>query len=500
MSKSDGIEPWKTGQSWKDYRGDILLWSEATSLDASRQCAHVLYKGFKPYMARYFRIGKTMMEFLRTQPKQADFEHTDENVRRLVRECKPIERLILFMDAKLDYNDILHAAKRSLELFKIERSANETFEDFLSRFELALEEVKRDGEFVPSERQICLSVFFNLKLNNSQSEGLRNHFDLRKAGEAGKSFERLQKLVRQQLGSTGAGVVVDEDVEMEIVGYSREQKGGKGGKQYRRKGGKRVFYADDADDGWGDAYYAEEDEAELEDDVQNGGGPYEAVGGSVTDGDYNADVAETDGDSAWLAFNQCRKCMGYGHWEKDCKSKKGGNKGKGKGKRDKGSTNKGFAMFTCFAAFPVTFGCVDSGCSASCVSDCTLEKFRKEFATAIKKVQPANGAITFGDGNEGQILERVTVGTNFGDVGFNVFKTDQSIGGRVPFLLGTDFLADKSLHFGASPALEHRERQFPLRKYGGLFLIALTGGDGVSAALAIINEAENVSDILGQQC
>ena len=94
----------------------------------------------------------------------------------------------------------------------------------------------------------------------------------------------------------------------------------------------------------------------------------------------------------------------------------------------------------------------------------------------------------------------MTVGTNFGDVGFNVFKTDQSIGGRVPFLLGTDFLADKSLHFGASPALEHRERQFPLRKYGGLFLIALTGGDGVSAALAIINEAENVSDILGQQC
>ena len=45
---------------------------------------------------------------------------------------------------------------------------------------------------------------------------------------------------------------------MEIAGYtvSREQKGGKGGKQYRRKGGRRVFYAGDADDGWGDAYYA----------------------------------------------------------------------------------------------------------------------------------------------------------------------------------------------------------------------------------------------------
>jgi hypothetical protein len=493
---------WLAKQPWRDYRSDVLLWVESTSIPMEKQVPGIMLHGIKPFHATLYRhLKNTFPQVLRITPKDGEYVHGDTETQSAVRRYTPIERLLIVIDVKEKFTDVPSQARRCISLFRCDRKPTQTVEKFIQQFEAACEEVDRDGVFKVQEQLKILALFFGLGLNVSQSETVRNHFKLEKAGEAGYDLRTFSKVVERHLGdlvpdrSGGAEPMeIEENMMAARRGLGRfrpgPRKGGKGkGKGYGK--GKGKAYAAEL------LQIANEELAEWDEDWEEGGwdGAEEESG---EEEDEEGEVEEDDVELVFLAKNECRFCGKTGHWERDCfkkqaqqaKNKPGNNSNFDNNKKRKfvkfGKKTAAAVAISLMAkdTTDVAEAAVDCGSTASCVALVTVIEFKEKHPELVEKEEPYYSEIMFGDGKIGTVKTLLTINSPaLGLLSFRVYSfPDEDVKAavkskrRTPFLIGGDYLAEEEADLKFRGNLMHlvtKTKVLTLRNVGGLHLLHL---------------------------
>jgi hypothetical protein len=502
---------WAANQSWRDFRGDLQLWRESTRVDADKQVAYVLTNSIKPHHPRLYRwLKQNLTEEFRTKPKNSSYTHPGGNtlMQDAMRNLDPFQRLIKAIDIRCEYTDAVAAAGRALAIFRVGRKANETINQFITRFEEVWEEVERDALFVPEQMLAVIACFFAMGLDKSQTELLRGHFSLEKAGQDGHKLPDLYRIAKRQLGEVASIPMANGPESMEIepdpANYvkgkgKRFHPSGKGSWQGRKgkgswNGPKGRAYVAEESYGYGEEGYGyEEYEGDYEDFSEQDAQDYGEQDWTADDAAHGTELEQAVGedpeDAATRAYTEDahgtvdtqepadayyqgnfsrgfgkrggKSGKGKGNWTSNTWTEsnwKGGHRRpygsyKGKGKSGRGNFHSGGKGYVCLLArdaYEVRFAALDSGCSFSCVHEETLKEFLDLHPRSMESEHPFRSEIIFGDAARGEVYKIVNIRSPLlGLLSFRVYKlgTNNNPGGgtqRVPFLLGSDFLSSRS--------------------------------------------------------